>query len=84
LTVPVRGDALRDYLVAFGHRDRIGGLIHEYSQVALGDVIFGTHGVIAGSAGRLAQRADLAIVRLGQVQPIRQSHASVREIKASA
>jgi putative transposase len=26
-------------------RDRLGGLIHEYSQVALGDTIFGTHKV---------------------------------------
>jgi putative transposase len=24
-------------------RDRLGGLIHEYSQVALGDTIFGSH-----------------------------------------
>jgi hypothetical protein len=29
-------------------RDRLGGMIHEYSQVALGDRVFGTDRVMAG------------------------------------
>jgi hypothetical protein len=29
-------------------RDRLGGLIHEYTQVAWGDTIYGTHKVLGG------------------------------------
>ena len=29
-------------------RDRLGGLIHEYAQVACGDGIFGTHRLARG------------------------------------
>jgi hypothetical protein len=41
-------------------RDRPGGLIHEYAQVAYGDTIFGTHKL--GVAGRVCPASR----RLGQ------------------
>ena len=38
-------------------RDRLGGLIHEYAQVALPDTVFGTHrtSAMSASAWRLAE-----------------------------